>query len=216
MPTKKQLQIGGAAAESVDWRKSTWTRCAKWKPRRRTGARSKRCRRLVRRLCAVAAGSDERLNAQLGKLADAIRGDADIVELKALCDSLTDAVMAIEKFVTPGRPPEPSRGRWRLRVAGMPTCAAVARLLEPGWVRSPGNWPKELRPALTAAGDDESLAAVLRRTADLIAERAAEIGANAGKRRALLAQVMPGWRIWRCSWPARPRSAARATTPRNR
>ena len=189
MPTKKQLQIGGAAAESVDWRQKHLDALremeaeeANWR------AVEAVLRRLVRRLCAVAAGSDERLNAQLGKLADAIRGDADIVELKALCDSLTDAVMAIEKFATPGRPPEPqprpaaAARRWDA------TCAAVARLLERLGPLA-GNRPKELRAALTAAGDDESLAAVLRRTADLIAERAAEIGRERREAAALLAQV---------------------------
>ncbi len=53
-------------------------------------------RRLVNRLCAAAMGIDERLDAQLSKLADANRRNADVTELTARNDSLSDALKALD------------------------------------------------------------------------------------------------------------------------
>ena len=57
----------------------------------------KALRRLVGRLCAAATGIDDRLDDQLSSIAAATRRDADPAELKALTDSLSDAVLALEK-----------------------------------------------------------------------------------------------------------------------
>src|SRR5580692_2607082 len=70
-------------------------------------------RRLVSRVCAVAMGRDPRLDVQLDTLSAAARRNTDEAELKALFDSLTGVVMAVEKSATitppsPTPPPTPS------------------------------------------------------------------------------------------------------------
>jgi diguanylate cyclase len=176
-------------AEAVDWKQKHLDSLremeaeeAQWR------AVEEVLRRLVRRLCAVATSSDERFNAQLGKLAAATRSNADAIELKALCDSLTDAVWAVEKSAPSAPAPAPQAAvaapRWDS------TRAAVARLLDRlDPLEAAGDALGELRSQLTAADDDPSLSDVLQRTADLVAERAAEIGRERGEAAALLAQV---------------------------
>ena len=184
-------QMEMSVAETVDWKqkhidslREMEAEEARWR------AVEAVLRRLVRRLCAVATGSDERFNAQLGKLAEATRRDADAIELKALCDSLTDAVWAVEKSAPPASAPAPpstanaAAPRWEA------TCAAVARHLDRlDAVEAGAEVLSELHAQLTAADDDASLSAVLLRTADLVAERAAEIGRERAEAAALLAQV---------------------------
>ena len=60
-------------------------------------------RRLVNRLCAAAMGIDARLDTQLSKLAEANRRSADVTELGARHDSLSDALKALDASTGGGR-----------------------------------------------------------------------------------------------------------------
>ncbi len=58
-------------------------------------------RRLIGKLCAVGMGADERLDLHLTTVAKVSRGNSTVVELQALSDSLSDAVLALEKSAAP-------------------------------------------------------------------------------------------------------------------
>jgi diguanylate cyclase len=94
-------------AEAVDWRNRHLEALREMETEeRRWRGIEQILRRLVSRLCAVAMGNDARLDAQLETLSAAARRDADEAQLKALFDSLTGVVMAVEK--TAAVAPSPS------------------------------------------------------------------------------------------------------------
>lgn len=91
--------------ETTDWKKKHLDALREMEiEERRWRAIEQILRRLVQRLCAVAKGDDPRVDSQLEKLATAARRDSDAVELKALFDSLTDTIMAVEKSAAPDTP----------------------------------------------------------------------------------------------------------------
>jgi diguanylate cyclase len=95
-------------AEPVDWKKKHLDSLREMEAEeRRWRSVEQILRRLVQRLCAVAKGGEPRLDAQLDKLSAAARRDSDAVELKALFDSLTDTIMAVEKSAA-HEPPRPA------------------------------------------------------------------------------------------------------------
>ena len=92
------LPVGGRVSETVDWKKNHHDSLREMEAdERRWRTLEELLRKLVARLCSVASGSDPRLETQLERLAVAVRSNADAVELKALFDSLTDAVRALER-----------------------------------------------------------------------------------------------------------------------
>jgi diguanylate cyclase len=96
-------------AEAVDWRKRHLEALREMETEeRRWRGIEQILRRLVSRLCAVAMGDDPRLDAQLETLSAATRRDADEAQLKALFDSLTGVVMAVEKSTALVPAPTPS------------------------------------------------------------------------------------------------------------
>src|SRR5579863_744770 len=99
-------------AEAVDWRKRHLDALREMESEeRRWRGVEQILRRLVSRVCAVAMGRDPRLDVQLDALSAAARRNTDEAELKALFDSLTGIVMAVENSaaITPTlpTPPEP-------------------------------------------------------------------------------------------------------------
>ena len=89
-------------AETVDWKKKHLDSLREMEAEeRRWRSIEQILRRLVQRLCAVAKGGEPRLDAQLDKLSAVARRDSDAIELKALFDSLTDTIMAVEKSAAP-------------------------------------------------------------------------------------------------------------------
>ncbi len=113
-------------ADTVDWKKKHLDALREMEvEERRWREVEQNLRRLVQRLCAVAKGGDERLDAQLEKLAKEVRRDSDAIELKALFDSLTDSVMAVEKSAAP-EPVRPASVPGAIAGAGAPTAAAPA------------------------------------------------------------------------------------------
>jgi diguanylate cyclase len=98
-------------AEAVDWRKRHLDALREMESEeRRWRGVEQILRRLVSRVCAVAMGRDPRLDVQLDTLSAAARRNTDEAELKALFDSLTGVVMAVEKSaaITPPSPTPPS------------------------------------------------------------------------------------------------------------
>jgi diguanylate cyclase len=96
-------------AEAVDWRKRHLDALREMESEeRRWRGVEQILRRLVSRVCAVAMGRDPRLDVQLDALSAAARRNTDEAELKALFDSLTGIVMAVEKSVAITSPPPPS------------------------------------------------------------------------------------------------------------
>jgi diguanylate cyclase len=84
--------------EAVDWRKRHLDALREMESEeRRWRGVEQILRRLVQRLCAVAMGNDPRLDTQLEGISAATRRDADEEQLRTLFDSLTGAVMAVEK-----------------------------------------------------------------------------------------------------------------------
>ena len=173
-------------------------------------------RRLVNRLCAAAMGIDPRLDTQLSKLAEANRRSADVTELGARHDSLSDALKALDASTGGGRaqdftatitvaravlpsapPPAPAPAS---PPAPRPppvapqkfdaTRAAAGKLLE----RLAAHEPTDARvddvaTQLAAATTDAAFAAVLVRLADLIGERADDVARDRAAAAAILAQV---------------------------
>ncbi len=97
-------------AEAVDWRKRHLDALREMESEeRRWRGVEQILRRLVSRVCAVAMGRDPRLDMQLDTLSAAARRNTDEAELKALFDSLTGVVMAVEKSAAITSPsPSPS------------------------------------------------------------------------------------------------------------
>ena len=198
--------------EPVDWKKKHLDSLREMEAEeRRWRAVEQILRRLVQRLCAVAKGDDGRVDAQLDKLAAAARRESDAVELKALFDSLTDTIMAVEKSAAPTPPgpapaAAPPAGGAVARAAAAPagvraplpaaprrwdaSCAAVAALVE-RLAQSDPAAPElaGLQADLAAAADDAALAQVLARVAELVAAHGAAIARERAEAAAMLAQV---------------------------
>ena len=179
----------------------------------------KALRRLVGRLCAAATGIDDRLDDQLSSIAAATRRDPDPAELKALTDSLGDAVLALEKrspgapkavaqplpgqpAPAPGAPPAPATRRATGKAPALPaeapveraaqaaTVAAVAGLLEQLAALDAGSGlAATLNTQLAAARDDSTLARVLDQVADLVRDRTDAVARDRREVAAMLAQV---------------------------
>jgi diguanylate cyclase len=198
--------------EAVDWRKRHLDALREMESEeRRWRGVEQILRRLVSRVCAVAMGRDPRLDVQLDTLSAAARRNSDEAELKALFDSLTGVVMAVEKSaaVTPSAPPRPSPpapppgvappvstvavpvaasapavGRWQS------SCEAVAMLIDRlGQADPSGGELVTLRSDLAAAADDAALAVVLLRVSDLVSRHVAVVTRERAEAVATLAQV---------------------------
>ena len=199
-------------AEAVDWRKRHLDALREMEnEERRLRGIEQILRRLVQRLCAVTMGHDPRLDTQLEGISAATRRDADEEQLRKLFDSLTGAVMAVEKSAivlptptptppaAPIRPPAPiaaSAASAEVRVVAAPerrwqsSCQAVELLLERlGQSDAQGAELAALRSNLAAAADDAGLAAVLQRVGDLVAEHTAAIARERAEAVVTLAQV---------------------------
>ena len=202
--------------EAVDWRKRHLDALREMESEeRRWRGVEQILRRLVSRVCAVAMGRDPRLDAQLNTLSAAARRNADEAELKALFDSLTGVVMAVEKSpaitppitapVTPPAPtapPPPSVAQSASPAAapvaaGAPavgrwqsSCEAVALLIERlGQADPSGSELGTLRSDLAAVADDAALAMVLLRVSDLVSRHVAVVTRERAEAVATLAQV---------------------------
>ena len=122
--------------ETVDWKKKHLDSLREMElEERRWRAIEQILRRLVQRLCAVAKGDDGRVDSQLDKLAAAARRDSDAVELKALFDSLTDTIMAVEKSAAPEPP--------RSSTPSPPSAPVPAAMLATVPMRVPPSAPSE-------------------------------------------------------------------------
>lgn len=175
-------------------------------------------RRLVTRLCAAATGVDDRLDLQLASVSKAIRADSGGPELQALSDSLSEAVLALERSGAvrapePGRQPPPTAGIrsgattaaaapprrpdpaaraaavWSPASAGA-TIAAVRGLLEQlsGYEAGAGQ-AAAYATQLAAASDDAALARVLDQVADLVRDRGEAIARDRREVAAMMGQV---------------------------
>ena len=188
-------------AESIDWKKKHLDALREMEAEeRRWRAVEQVLRRLVQRLCAIAKGSEPRLDAQLDSLAAGVRRESDDVELKALFDSLTDTIMALERSAIPeptrptptaaGRPaaagerPTVAANRWSASIRAVATLLERFAQADPAAPALAG-----LQADLVAAGDDAALAQVLGRVADLVAEQGAAIARERAAAAAMLAQV---------------------------
>ncbi len=204
-------------AEAVDWRKRHLDALREMESEeRRWRGVEQILRRLVSRVCAVAMGRDPRLDVQLDTLSAAARRNTDEAELKALFDSLTGVVMAVEKSVaiappTPTPTPTPSLPKSPLppSIADAPSptaaplaasapverrwqssCEAVAMLIDRlGQADPSGSELGALRSDLAAVADDGALALILLRVSDLVSRHIAAVTRERAEAVATLAQV---------------------------
>ena len=203
-------------AEAVDWRKRHLEALREMETEeRRWRGIEQILRRLVTRVCAVATGRDPGLDLQLESLSAAVRRNTDEAELKALFDSLTDAVMAVEKTaaVRPSRSLAPAPALSPVLPASPVAIDAAAASPEAGAAPEPGSqWRSSreaiailidrlgqcdsrgadlatLRADLAAAADDAALAQVLLRVSDLVSGHAAVLARERAEAVATLAQV---------------------------
>ena len=87
-------------AEPTDWKTKHLNSLREMElEERRWRALEQVLRRLVNRLCAAALGIEPRLDTQLSKLAEANRRGADVAELGARNDSLSDALKALDNNI---------------------------------------------------------------------------------------------------------------------
>ena len=187
-------------AESTDWKAKHLSSLREMElEERRWRAVEQVLRRLVNRLCAAAMGIDPRLDTQLAKLAESNRRGADVTELGARHDSLSDALKALDSGVgtatisdlaatipvtRPAPPPTTgSRPAPNLAIVRSAAVKVVERLtsIDPADSRI-----RELSKQLAAAPSEAALAEVLMRIADLIAE----LGEDAARERAAAAAVL--------------------------
>jgi diguanylate cyclase len=140
-------------AEAVDWRKRHLEALREMETEeRRWRGIEQILRRLVTRVCTVAAGREPGLDEQLERLSAAARRNSDEAELKALFDSLTGVVMAVEKSAivrpappalssappsaAPLPPPGPAPASAAVALPQAPAATAVAPLPESRWASS--------------------------------------------------------------------------------
>ena len=186
-------------AEPTDWKAKHLSSLREMElEERRWRALEQVLRRLVNRLCASAMGVDPRLDTQLAKLADANRRNADVTELGARHDSLSDALKALDSGIgtatmtdlaatIPATRPAPAAAGSRpapnlahVRAAAMKVLERLASI-DPADSRV-----RELTKQLAAVPSEAALAEVLMRSADLVAE----LGEDAARERAAAAAVL--------------------------
>jgi diguanylate cyclase len=149
-------------------------------------------RRLVNRLCAAAMGTDDRLDDELAAIAAANRRNAAVTELERMASSLTSVVTAVDLEATSiqaqlaafaAAPQKPSR--WDA------TCAAVRAVLEQlaAAATAPDEAIAGLLATLENAAADAEVAAVLKRAAEIIRERAAPLAREREQVALLLGEV---------------------------
>ncbi len=190
-------------AEPTDWKAKHLSSLREMElEERRWRALEQVLRRLVNRLCASAMGIDPRLDTQLAKLADANRRNADVTELGARHDSLSDALKALDSGIGTAtmtdlaatipatRPPPAAAGTSRpapnlaqVRAAAMKVVERLASI-DPADKRI-----RELTKQLTAVASEAALADVLMRIADLVAELGEDAARERSAAAAVLAQV---------------------------
>jgi diguanylate cyclase len=167
-------------------------------------------RRLVNRLCAAAMGVDARLDTQLSKLAEANRRGADVTELGARNDSLSDALKALDAAtggkrttdftatitdthamaaprVTLAPPPSPSTAPAPPLTA---TRAAAVKLLQKLALPDPAEpLGRELLARIESAATDAALGPLLLEAADLAGAHADAVAKDRAAAAAVLRQV---------------------------
>jgi diguanylate cyclase len=192
-------------AEAIDWRRRHLEALREMETEeRRWRGVEQILRRLVARLCTIAMGHDGRLDAPLQTLSAAARRDADERQLQALYESLTSAVIAVEKSALQKpvsqksqEQPAPVEGSLMqaspVQAPGLaPTTsrAAIAMLIERLGQAAPRVGElAALERDLQAAADDAAVASVLLRLGDLVAEHSAAIARERSEAVVTLAQV---------------------------
>lgn len=158
-------------------------------------------RRLVNRLCAAAMGIDPRLDTQLSKLAEANRRGADVTELGARHDSLSDTLKALDSnfgsaTLTDLQATIPASRTQSAPPAAAPAVnlaairAAAAKLLERIAAHDPTDTRiADIKGQLASAGNDAAFAGVLARMADLVGELGADVARERAAAAAVLGQV---------------------------
>jgi diguanylate cyclase len=139
-------------------------------------------RRLIGRLCAAGMGVNPQLDDELAVLAAANRRNADAEELAKLAESLTAAVVAVDAVA-----PVPTI---TFATTDTQTRVAIRLLLE----RLPASdSTSSIAPSLIAelahAKNDQGLAAIVMRSADVIYEHSEQLARERLQIAALLAQV---------------------------
>jgi diguanylate cyclase len=192
-------------SDTVDWKAKHLNSLREMEAEeRRWRALEQILRRLVNRLCAASMGIDDRLDSQLAKLAEANRRGAEVTELTARNDSLSDALKALDATtggkrasqftatITMARPaaaagplpPAPPAGSLAA------TRAAAAKVLERLAAPAPAD-PRtaDLQARLEAAAGDQGVADVLLEVAERVREHAEELARDRASAAAVLAQV---------------------------
>jgi len=123
-------------------------------------------RRLIGRLCASTMGYEPQLDPQLARIAAASRSESSEVELRALFDSLTSAVLALPKVSTAAAPPPPVAASVppapaaSAETARVASSAVAARAAAPASLPAPG--PAPVAAAATASATMPALVAAPR------------------------------------------------------
>lgn len=158
-------------------------------------------RRLVGRLCAAGMGVHPELDAELSALAAANRRNAAVEELERLAASLTTAVVAVDAVApvltaaayrttaapvspAPSAPLEPVAQVWAMTRAAAETLLENLKSVDPD-----STVIDECRAALPEVKDDDALAEILTRVANLIRERAEVVSRERTQASAVLAEV---------------------------
>ena len=194
-------------AEATDWKAKHLSSLREMEvEERRWRELEKVLRRLVNRLCAAAMGIEPRLDAQLSKLAEANRRNAEVTELGARHDSLSDALKALDSGVGTATvtdftatipvtramlPKAAPPAAAATASAGLPALRAAAGKLVERLAASAPRDPRvqELKARLGTARDDAALAAVLLNVADVVAEFGADVARERAVAVAILGQV---------------------------
>jgi len=139
-------------------------------------------RRLIGRLCAAGMGVNPQLDDELMALAAANRRNADAEELAKLADSLTTTVVAVDAVA-----PVPTIS---FATTDTQTRVAIRALLErlPASESAPSSG-QTLIAELAHAKNDQGLAAILMRAADVIYQHSEQLARERLKTAAVLSQV---------------------------
>jgi diguanylate cyclase len=200
--------------ETTDWKAKHLSSLREMEvEERRWRALEQVLRRLVNRLCAAAMGIDARLDTQLSKLADANRRGADVTELGARNDSLSDALKALDaasggKRTTdftatitdvrglaaprpavppPAPPPAPPLAPTPALTATRAAAAKLLQRLTPSDTADPRG--RELLARIESAATDAALGALLLEAADLATAHADAVAKDRAAAAAVLTQV---------------------------
>ena len=198
--------------ESTDWKAKHLSSLREMEAEeRRFRALEQVLRRLVNRLCAAAMGIDERLDAQLSKLAEANRRNADVTELGARHDSLSDALKALDatsggkrlvdftatlSMARPAAPPKPAAAAPAAPPPQAPPSSLAAtrsgaiRLLQRLTAHETADSRgADLLARAEAATGDAALGAVLLEAAELAGAHAHGVARDRAAAAAVLTQV---------------------------